>query len=104
MPRNVRLRKDENTQALRMRDHTLYILSAIVAICMTVLYAGIRQTTIRWPMYRKALCIAYMPVKDIEVILVKHSQKIKDSLHREKLPASVEHEASMRIKIRLHLV
>jgi hypothetical protein len=54
-------------------------------------------------MYRKTLCIAYMPVENIEVVLLKHGQKIEDGLHREKLPARVEHEASVRIEIGLHL-
>jgi hypothetical protein len=103
MARHVCLRIDKNTQALRMCNHTLNIPRAIVTVCMTVLYTRIRQTTIRRPMYRKTLCIAYMPVENIEVVLLKHGQKIEDGLHREKLPARVEHEASVRIEIGLHL-
>jgi hypothetical protein len=103
MARHICLWIDENTQALRMRDHTLNVLSAIVAVCMTMLYTRICQTTIRRPVYRKALCIAYMPVENVEVVLMKHGQKIEDSLHREKLSARVEHEASVGIKIGLHL-
>jgi hypothetical protein len=103
MARHVCFRIDENTQALRMRDHTLNIPSAIVAICMTVLYARIRQTAIRRPMDRKALCITYMPVENVEVVLLKHGQKVENGLHWEEFPARVEHESSVRIEIGLHI-
>jgi hypothetical protein len=103
MARHVCLRIDENTQALRMRDHTSNVPSAIVAVRMTVLYTRIRQTTICRPVYREALCIAYMPVEDIKVVLMKHGQKIENGLHRKEFAARVEHEASVRIEIGLHL-
>ena len=45
-----------------------------------------------------------MPVEDVEVVLLKHGQQIKDGLNREKLPARVQHEASMRIEVGLHLM
>jgi len=45
-----------------------------------------------------------MPVEDIEVVLLKHGQQIEDGLNRKKLPARVQHEASVRIEIGLHLL
>lgn len=71
---------------------------------MAVLYARIGQATICRPMNGEAFCIIYMPVEDIEVVLVKHSQQIADGLNRKKLPTRVQHEASVRIEIGLHLV
>jgi hypothetical protein len=55
-------------------------------------------------MYGEAFCIVYMPVEDVEVVLVKHGQQIKDGFDRKKFPARIQHEASMRIEIGLHLV
>jgi hypothetical protein len=55
-------------------------------------------------MYGEAFCIVYMPVEDIEVVLLKHGQQIENGLNRKKLPARVQHEASVRIEIRLHLL
>jgi hypothetical protein len=55
-------------------------------------------------MYGEAFCIVYMPVEDIEVVLLKHGQQIEDGLNRKELPARVQHEAPVRIEIGLHLV
>jgi hypothetical protein len=55
-------------------------------------------------MYREAFCIIYMPVEDIEVVLLKHVQQIEDGLNRKKLPARVQHETSVRVEIGIHLV
>jgi hypothetical protein len=55
-------------------------------------------------MYGEAFCIVYMPVEDVEVVLLKHGQQIENGLNRKKLPARVQHEASVRIEIGLHLV
>jgi hypothetical protein len=54
-------------------------------------------------MHREAFCIVYVPMKDIEVVLLKHGQQIEDGLNRKKLPARVQHEASVRIEIGIHL-
>jgi hypothetical protein len=70
---------------------------------MTVLHARIRQTTVCRPMYGEALCVIYMPVKDIEIVLMEHGQQIEDGLNGKELPTRVQHEASMRIKIGLHI-
>ena len=45
-----------------------------------------------------------MPMKDIEVVLLKHGQQIEDGLNREKPSARVEHEAPVRVEIGLHFV
>jgi hypothetical protein len=52
----------------------------------------------------ETFCIVYMPVEDIEVVLVKHVQEIEDGWHRKELPARVQHEASVRVEIGLHLL
>jgi hypothetical protein len=71
---------------------------------MTVLYARIRQTTIGRPMHGEAFCIVYVPMEDIEVVLMEHGQQIKDGLDGEEFPARVQHETSVGIEIGLHLV
>jgi hypothetical protein len=50
-------------------------------------------------MDREALCIIYVPVEDIEVILVKHIQQINDGGHGEEFPASIQHETPVGIEI-----
>jgi hypothetical protein len=52
----------------------------------------------------KAFCIEDVPVKDIEVVLVKHSQQIEDCFDRKKFAACVQHKASVRVEIGLHLM
>jgi hypothetical protein len=70
---------------------------------MTVLYACIRQASAFWHMDGKTFCIEDVPVKDIEVVLVKHSQQIEDCFDRKEFAARVQHEASVRVEIGLHL-
>jgi hypothetical protein len=82
----------------------MYISRSIVLRTMTVLHTRIRQAAICWPMNGETFCIVYMPVEDIEVVLVKHVQEIEDGWHRKELPARVQHEASVRVEIGLHLL
>jgi hypothetical protein len=43
-----------------------------------------------------------MPMKDIEVVLVKQGQQVKNGFDREELSACIQHEASMRIEVGGH--
>jgi hypothetical protein len=104
MTRHISLWIDKNTQALCMCNDTMYISRSIVLRTMTVLHTRIRQAAICWPMNGETFCIVYMPVEDIEVVLVKHVQEIEDGWHRKELPARVQHEASVRVEIGLHLL
>ena len=71
---------------------------------MTMLYACIPQASAFRQMDGKTFCIEDVTVEDIEVILMKHSQQIEDCFDRTEFAARIQHEASVRVEIGLHLI
>ena len=69
--RHVCLWIHKNAQILRIRDHLLNITRRIVCVSITELDTCVRQTAISGPQQREALCIVYMPMEDVEVVLVE---------------------------------
>ena len=95
MTRHIGLGVYVDVQSLCMHDHILDVQGSIIFRGVTFLYAHICQATIYRPMKGEALCIVYVPMKDIEVVFIEHGQKINYGLDRKELPACVQHESSV---------